>query len=100
MSVQHLTTENFNQAISNGKVLVDFWASWCGPCKMVSPIIEELAVEYDGKATIAKVNTDDESALAEKYGIQGIPTVIMFENGVETNRFVGVKPKEVYQAAL
>jgi len=100
MSTQHLTTENFDKAISTGKSLVDFWASWCGPCKMVSPIIEELSVEYEGKVTVAKVNTDEETDLVMRFGIQGIPTVILFENGVEINRFVGVRPKEIYQAEL
>ena len=100
MSTQHLTTDSFDQAISKGKSLVDFWASWCGPCKMVSPIIEELAAEYEGKVTVAKVNTDEETDLVMRFGIQGIPTVILFENGVEINRFVGVRPKEVYQAEL
>ena len=100
MSTQHLTTENFDKAISTGKSLVDFWASWCGPCKMVSPIIEELSVEYEGKVTVAKVNTDEETDLVARFGIQGIPTVILFEDGVEINRFVGVRPKEIYQAEL
>ena len=100
MSTKHLTTDSFDQAISNGKSLVDFWASWCGPCKMVSPIIEELAAEYEGKVTVAKVNTDEETDLVMRFGIQGIPTVILFENGVEINRFVGVRPKEVYKAEL
>ena len=100
MSVMHLTAENFNENIGSGRVLVDFWASWCGPCQMLGPLIEELAEEYKGRATIAKVDIDNEKKLAQRYGVMSIPTVILFEDGVEKNRFVGVQPKAVYTADL
>ena len=99
MSLVHLTSENFDEKISAGKVLVDFWADWCGPCKMVAPVIEELAAEFDGKVTVAKLDVDSEGAIAARFDVRGIPTVIMFSNGVEVQRFVGVQPKQIYAAA-
>ncbi|MCL1835525.1 MAG: thioredoxin [Oscillospiraceae bacterium] len=100
MSIQHLTVGNFDETISKGKVLVDFWADWCGPCKMVAPVIEELAAKYDGSVVVAKVDVDSEGALAGRYRVEGIPTVILFSDGVEARRFVGVQPKEIYESAL
>ena len=100
MSAIELTADTFDAAIASGKALVDFWAGWCMPCKMVAPIIEELAVEFEGKATVAKVDIDSENALAVRYGVMKIPTVILFENGVEVKRFVSVQPKKVYESAL
>ena len=100
MSILHLTTGDFDETISKGSTLVDFWAGWCMPCKMVSPIIEELAAEYEGRVTVAKVDVDSEGDIAMRYGIMGIPTVILFKDGAEDQRFVGVQPKETYAAAL
>ena len=100
MSVIHLTAESFDGAISNGSTLVDFWADWCMPCKMVAPVIEELAAEYAGNITFGKVDVDDEGALAARFGITSIPTVILFKDGAEVKRFIGVQPKETYEAAL
>ena len=100
MSTLHLTADSFDKAISNGYALVDFWAAWCMPCRMVAPIIEELAEEYKGSVTVAKVDIDSESALAVRYGIMSIPTVILFNNGVEVKRFVGVQPKKTYESEL
>lgn len=100
MSELHLTKANFNEAIASGKALVDFWAGWCGPCRMLAPTITELADELAGKVTVAKVDIDAENALASQYGVMSIPTVILFENGVEVKRFVGVRSKAEYLSAL
>jgi thioredoxin 1 len=100
MDLIHLTSENFDEKISAGKTLVDFWADWCGPCKMVAPVIEELAAEYAGKVTVAKLDVDNEGPIAMRYNVRGIPTVILYKDGVEAQRFVGVQPKQTYTAAL
>ena len=93
---------NFDAEVikSDVPVLVDFWAPWCGPCKMIGPIIEELSGEFDGKAKIGKVNVDDNQELAGSFGIRGIPTVMLFKGGEVVNQFVGLKPKEDLVAAL
>ena len=78
---------------SNVPVLVDFWAPWCGPCKAAGPILEELAKEYGGRVVIAKINTDEQSRCAVRYGVRGIPTLVLFRNGSEVDRVVGAMPK-------
>jgi len=93
MSLIHFNNENFDELISNGKVLVDFYANWCGPCKMISPILEEIASERDD-VTIVKVDVDNNSDLATKYGVMSIPTMILFNNGVEVNKHIGFLPKD------
>jgi len=95
-----LTVENFDENISQGKVFVDFWATWCGPCRALRPVMEELASDVAGRATVVKVDIDAQSALAARFKVMSIPTVIVFENGVEVKRFVGMKPKEDYLAEL
>ena len=81
-------------------VVVDFWAPWCGPCRMVAPILEELAGEYEGRVTIAKVNTDENQSVAGRFGIRGIPTMIFFNGGQEVDRVVGALPKAALQERI
>jgi thioredoxin 1 len=94
-AVQHVTDSDFDQSVLNaGKpALVDFWAPWCGPCRIIGPIIEELAPNYEGKATIAKMNVDDNPGIAQRYGITSIPTLMMFKDGKLVDRAVGAMPK-------
>jgi thioredoxin 1 len=89
-----LNNSNFESTIAEGVTLVDFWAPWCGPCRMIAPIIEELAEDFDSKATIAKVNTDEEQDIAIKYGIRSIPTLIIFKNGEVADQMVGAAGKQ------
>ena len=100
MSILHLTAGSFDEAVASGTVMVDFWAGWCMPCTMLAPVIEELAAEYDGKVTVAKVDIDAEQALASRFGVMSIPTVIVFKDGAEAKRLIGVQPKGAYQAEL
>jgi thioredoxin 1 len=100
MSIIHLTDETFEKEIASGDTLVDFWADWCGPCKMLAPVIEELADEYSGRVKVGKVDTDAFGEIAESFGITGIPTVILFRDGSERARFVGVRPKDDFTAVL
>ena len=90
-----LTSENFEATVSDGVALVDFWAPWCGPCRMIAPVIEELADEFDGKAKICKVNTDEEQDIAVKFGIRSIPTLIFIKNGEIVDQIVGAQSKQV-----
>lgn len=90
-----LTNDNFKDTIAKGVTLVDFWAPWCGPCRMIAPVIEELAEEFDGKATIAKVNTDEEQDIAIQYGIRSIPTLLFFKDGELVDQMVGAAGKQV-----
>lgn len=93
MAVLHLTKENFNEVInSDEKTLVDFWAPWCGPCRMLGPIIEEISSEVTNQ--IGKVNVDEEEELAATYNVSSIPTVLVFQNGKEISRTVGYQPKQ------
>ncbi|MEI7490355.1 MAG: thioredoxin [Bacteroidota bacterium] len=92
--VKELTDQNFQNKIKTGMVLVDFWAAWCMPCKLMIPVLNEVAEEAGEKVTIAKVNVDEQKATAAKFGIRSIPTMILFQNGKEVKRIVGVKSKD------
>ncbi|MBQ9910568.1 MAG: thioredoxin [Lachnospiraceae bacterium] len=102
MAEINVTTESFEQDVlkSDIPVLVDFWATWCGPCRMLSPILEEIAEEYEGKVTVAKVNVDEEPALADGFRIRNIPTVLLFKNGEVAATSVGYVPKAEIEALL
>ena len=102
MSVVHTTGENFENEVlkSEGLVLVDFWAPWCSPCRMLGPILEELEEEMGEKVKVCKVNVDEEGALAQKYGIMSIPAVFLFKGGEVVETMIGLQPKESFEDAL
>jgi thioredoxin 1 len=100
--IVHLTTDTFKSTVQSSAtpVLVDFWAPWCGPCKAIAPILEELATELDGKLKIAKVNIDDHDAVAAEYGVRAIPTMILFKGGQVAETLVGMMPKATLKAKI
>ncbi|MCL2588457.1 MAG: thioredoxin [Oscillospiraceae bacterium] len=95
-----LTRENFDETIAEGVSLVDFWADWCGPCKMLGPVIEELYQKTEGQYKICKVNIDQEEELTSRYGVMSIPTVILFKDGKELDKRIGVHPIEEFENML
>jgi thioredoxin 1 len=97
-----ITDSNFEELVlkSDKPVLVDFWAEWCGPCRMVGPIVEELAKDFDGKAVVGKVNVDHNSGISANYGIRNIPTLLIFKNGQIVDKHVGAAPKNVLSAKI
>lgn len=102
MAVLHITKENFEEDVlkSDKPVLIDFFAQWCGPCKMMGPVIEELAKEYDGSWKIAKCDIDENPELAEQFGVQSIPTLLFFKDGKVVDKSIGFQGKEALKARL
>ncbi|HHH50734.1 MAG TPA: thioredoxin [Saprospiraceae bacterium] len=91
------TDDNFQEASSKGVSVIDFWAAWCGPCRMIGPIIEELATEYDGKVLVGKVNVDQNPSVSMKYGVRSIPTILILKDGEVVDKHVGVTSKKVLE---
>jgi thioredoxin 1 len=101
MPVLHVNELNFDKVISSGRlVLVDFWATWCRPCQVMGPIMDELAEEYEGRAIVAKVDAEENEALCARFGITNIPNMKLFKNGVEVGNIVGAVPKATLKAAI
>lgn len=95
-----ITTATFDDITKTGVALIDFWAEWCGPCKMITPMISELAAEFEGKATIGKVDADANQDLLVKHNVSSLPSLLVFKNGEEVNRFIGITPKEELAEAI
>jgi len=100
--IANLTTDSFKTTVAGATtpVLVDFWAPWCGPCKAIAPVLEELAVEFDGKLQITKLNIDEHDTVAAEYGVRAIPTMILFKGGKVAETLVGMMPKAALRAKL
>ncbi len=97
-----ITGANFEKEVKNATcpVLIDFWATWCGPCRMLAPVIEELAEQYDGRVTVGKVDVDEEPALAAQFGVSSIPTVVLIKDGKTVETLVGYRPKAAFETAI
>ena len=101
MATKHFDEAGFNAAAAQGGVmLVDFWADWCGPCRMLAPVMDKLAGLYEGRVTVGKVNVDEEPMLAQRYGVMSIPNVVILKDGKEVDRLVGVQPVRNFTEAL
>ena len=95
-----LTSANFEATVGKGVSMVDFWAPWCGPCRMIAPVIDDLAVDFEGKANICKVNTDEEQDIAVKFGIRSIPTILFFKDGELVDQMIGAASKDTFAQKL
>ena len=101
MAIKHFKTAEFDAAVAAAPLaMVDFWADWCGPCKMLSPVIESIGGQYEGKVLVGKVNVDEEPELARRFGVMSIPTVVFLKNGQEFDRKVGVMPAQAFTSVL
>lgn len=100
MAIIDVNDSTFKENINEGVKLVDFWAPWCGPCKMIAPVLEEISSDLDGKADIVKVNVDENQATAAEFGVMSIPTLILFKDGEEVEKVVGFQPKEQLTALI
>ena len=101
MAIKHFKTAEFDAAVAAAPLaMVDFWADWCGPCKMLSPVIESIGSQYEGKVLVGKVNVDEEPELARRFGVMNIPTVVFLKNGQEFDRKVGVMQPQAFTAVL
>ncbi len=100
MKPQELTDANFKGEIGSGLTLVDFWAPWCGPCRMVAPVVEELASQYEGRVKVGKVNVDDNQNTAMQYRVMSIPTLILFKDGEPVEAVIGAQPKRAFEKLL
>lgn len=100
MAIINGTDKDFNENIAEGVVLVDFWAPWCGPCKMIAPVLEELDGEIEGQAKIVKVDVDDNQETAGKFGIMSIPTLLLFKDGEVVDKVVGFQPKDALKSLI
>ena len=100
--VLHVTDQDFDERVIKGKglVLVDFWAEWCGPCRMVAPVLEELAVEHEGRMIVTKLNVDENRQTAARFGIQSIPTILFFKDGSPVEQVIGALPKSAIKAKI
>ncbi|MFC5701535.1 thioredoxin [Cohnella faecalis] len=95
-----VTKDSFNETVAQGVSLLDFWAPWCGPCKMQLPIVEELSEELKGQATIGKINVDEEPEIASQFGVMSIPTLILFKDGQPVDKLVGLQSKEALKSRI
>ena len=101
MAIKHFKTAEFDAAVAAAPLaMVDFWADWCGHCKMLSPVVESIGSQYEGKVLVGKVNVDEEPELARRFGVMNIPTVVFLKNGQEIDRKVGVMPPQVFTGVL
>ena len=101
MAIKHFKTAEFDAAVAAAPLaMVDFWADWCGPCKMLSPVVESIGSQYEGKVLVGKVNVDEQPELARRFGVMNIPTVVFLKNGQEIDRKVGVMPPQVFTGVL